>query len=160
MHMITRLAGLICLSGLVLPALAGSAGPAVGTSPAGTWQWVHHKTGATSVVRVDIGAGVLTGTVLKVIHPSPNFLARNGNPAVCTSCRGKQRGQPIAGMVVVWGLRKLGNRWVGGHGLDPSNGKIYKVWLRLADGGQTLKVRVYVGIPLFGRTLVWHRVAR
>lgn len=158
MRIVTHLACLVCLSGLVMPTFASPANPTLVSSPAGTWQWVHNKTGSTSVVQIDITDGLLKGTVLKVLHPSPGFLARNGNPPVCTACRGERHGQPIVGMVIVWGLHKAGTRWTGGHALDPSDGKIYKIWLRLADGGRTLKVRVYIGIPLFGRTLVWHRV--
>lgn len=160
MRTTTRLACLVCLSWLVLPAMAASSGQGVAASPAGTWQWVHDKTGAISVVRVDITDGALTGSVLNLMNPSPGFLARNGNPPMCTRCRGIRHDRPIVGMVIVWGLHKSGNQWVGGEGLDPSNGKTYRVKLHLDDHGQKLMVRVYVGIPLFGRTLVWHRAVR
>jgi uncharacterized protein (DUF2147 family) len=48
--------------------------------------------------------------------------------------------------------------WVGGDILDPNNGKIYKVLLKLVDGGKKLDVRGYIGMPMLGRTQTWHRV--
>ena len=48
--------------------------------------------------------------------------------------------------------------WVGGDILDPNDGKIYKVLLKLADGGKKLDVRGYIGMPMLGRTQTWHRV--
>ena len=50
------------------------------------------------------------------------------------------------------------NLWDGGDILDPNNGKVYKVRLKLADGGRKLDVRGYVGAPLLGRTQTWIRV--
>ena len=48
--------------------------------------------------------------------------------------------------------------WVGGDILDPNDGKIYKVLLKLADGGKKLDVRGYIGMPMLGRTQTWQRV--
>lgn len=159
MHITTRLACLAGLFWLVLPPLAASSAQLA--NPAGTWQQLDRKTGkVTSIVRIDITHGTLTGTVLKVMNMSPGFMARNGDPPVCTRCRGKRHDQPIAGMAIVWGLRRHGRQWEGGYGLDPSNGKTYKIKLHLTDHGQRLKVRAYIGIPMVGRTLTWHRVAQ
>jgi uncharacterized protein (DUF2147 family) len=48
--------------------------------------------------------------------------------------------------------------WVGGDILDPNNGKVYKVRLKLTDAGKKLDVRGYIGTPLLGRTQTWLRV--
>lgn len=153
MRIATRFACLLCLSWLALPALAAS------TSPVGTWQQVDDDTGkVTSIIRITENNGTLEGTVLKVMNMSPEKIARDGNPPICTQCDGKRHNQPIEGMVIMWGLTRDGDEWNGGHVLDPSSGKIYKVKLNLVDGGQKLKVRGYMGFSLFGRTQVWQRV--
>lgn len=113
----------------------------------------------TSIIRIDIDHGTLTGTVLDVMHMTPEQIARDGNPPICTQCEGKRHNQPIEGMTIMWGLTKDGDEWNGGHVLDPTSGKVYKVNLHLIDHGQKLKVRGYIGISWFGRTQVWHRVA-
>lgn len=161
MRAVTRFACLICLSLLALPALAAPSGPTDAASPAGTWQQVDDDTGKiTSIIRIDINDGTLTGTVLDVRHMAPETIARDGNPPKCTQCEGKRHNQPIEGMVIMWGVHKDGDEWNGGQVLDPKNGKTYKVKLNLVDGGQKLKVRGYVGISLFGRTQVWKRVTK
>lgn len=49
--------------------------------------------------------------------------------------------------------------WKGGRAYDPNNGKTYdaKMWLEDPD---TLKLRGYIGMSLFGRTETWTRVGR
>ena len=47
-------------------------------------------------------------------------------------------------------------KWVGGWAYDPDGGSTYSGQMELADPN-TLKLRGYVGIPLFGRTETWTR---
>lgn len=159
MRTATRLLSLACLFLLALPALAIAQESAATTTPVGTWQQVDDNTGkVTSILRIDQAAdGSLTATVLKVMNRSPESIARDGTPPRCTQCKGERHDQPIIGMQIMWGVHKDGDQWDGGHILDPSNGKTYKVKLNLADNGSKLKVRGYVGMSLFGRTQVWKR---
>ncbi|MEO1367538.1 MAG: DUF2147 domain-containing protein, partial [Acidobacteriota bacterium] len=46
--------------------------------------------------------------------------------------------------------------WSGGTIYDPNNGKTYSCTLEL-EGADTLKVRGYIGVSLFGRTERWTR---
>ena len=53
-------------------------------------------------------------------------------------------------------LKKEGKEWSGGTILDPRNGKVYKCYLQLSNSN-TLKIRGYIGISLFGKTAYWKR---
>ena len=66
----------------------------------------------------------------------------------------------MLGMTIIEGVRagSSADLWDGGTILDPNNGKVYKVRMTLKDGGRTLDVRGYVGMPLLGRTQTWQRV--
>lgn len=49
------------------------------------------------------------------------------------------------------------NVWNDGTIYNPEDGEIYSCTITLVDG-RTLKVRGYVGLPLFGKTQIWTRV--
>ena len=68
-----------------------------------------------------------------------------------------KRSNPIIGLVMFTGFKFDGNdEWKGGDIYDPESGKTYSSYLYLKDKN-TLKVRGYVGISLFGRTETWAR---
>ena len=57
----------------------------------------------------------------------------------------------------MWGVTKDDDVWDGGKILDPKSGKVYKVKLKMLDGGQKLDVHGYIGFALLGRSQVWER---
>ena len=68
------------------------------------------------------------------------------------------RDRPILGMDLIAGFsRKSDERWTGGTIYDPRDGKTYKCKMTLKEDG-TLEVRGYVGLSLFGKTVVWTRI--
>lgn len=140
---------------LLLPSSAMSAGgaPASG-APTGYWTTIDDdgKT-PTSVVHIYARGNKLHGKIVELINP------REKNPK-CTACDGQKHNQPILGMEILWGLERDGDEWSGGRILDPKNGKEYKCYIEVVDGGKRLKVRGYVGIALLGRTQHWRRAAR
>lgn len=75
---------------------------------------------------------------------------------LCETCKGTRKGKPIIGLIIIEDLKKDGDAFTGGTILDPENGEVYKCHLKLMDNG-TLKVRGYLGLPLFGRTQYWMR---
>ena len=77
--------------------------------------------------------------------------AHNTNPAL--------RSRPLCGLQLVGGFdesMRRGNSADGGWVYDPDSGQIYAAKLTLANP-DTVKLRGYVGIPYFGRTITLHR---
>ena len=65
--------------------------------------------------------------------------------------------RPLLGINVIQGFIYDGeSEWDDGTIYDPRNGKTYNCKMTLTDEN-TLEVRGYVGLPLFGRTAVWTR---
>lgn len=62
-------------------------------------------------------------------------------------------------IVLVRGLRydAKKERWTGGTIYNPVDGKVYDVQAEF-DGPQELRVRGYIGKPMFGRDLVWEKL--
>ena len=64
---------------------------------------------------------------------------------------------PIVGLMMLKDFKFDGDdEWKGGDIYDPESGKTYNSYMYLKDKN-TLKVRGYVGISLFGRTETWIR---
>ncbi|HEY9547266.1 MAG TPA: DUF2147 domain-containing protein [Solimonas sp.] len=135
----------------VLVAIAAGAAWAANDTPVGTWKTIDDATGkAKSLVTIREDDGTLHGKVVKLFNPS------KPNPT-CEKCEGKRKDQPIMGMEILWGLKKDDGQWDGGQILDPEKGKVYGAKLSLADDGQKLNVRGFVGFSLLGRTQTWIR---
>ena len=137
---------------LLLCAAAGTA--MAQATPAGLWKTIDDKTKTEkSLVRITDNGGVLTGKVEKILSDKPD--------AKCVDCTDERKDQPVQGMTILRGIKPDASEkgtWVGGDILDPNDGKIYKVLLKLADGGKKLDVRGYIGMPMLGRTQTWLRV--
>ena len=121
------------------------------TSAVGNWVTIDDETGkAKSVVKITQVGNELRGSIVKLMDPTKQN-------AVCDECKGANKGKPIKGMIMMWGLKPAGAAWAGGRILDPSNGKIYKAKMSLVDGGKKLNVRGFIGFALLGRTQTWNR---
>jgi uncharacterized protein (DUF2147 family) len=118
----------------------------------GSWKTVNERGEPEGLVRIVEVAGELRGTVEKVYSPP----APEADPR-CIECSGERRNQRVIGMQILTGVRWDGEQYSGGEILDPNNGKTYRCWLRVVDGGRKLEVRGYIGISLLGRTQVWLR---
>jgi uncharacterized protein (DUF2147 family) len=134
----------------VLLAAAGAA--FAQATPAGLWKTIDDETKQErSLVRISESGGALSGKIEKLLDPAKAA-------AVCDKCTDGRKGQPIAGMAIIEGVKKNADEpyWDGGTILDPNNGKTYKVRLTPKDGGKTLEVRGFVG-PFY-RNQTWQRV--
>ncbi len=85
------------------------------------------------------------------------LLKEEDKDKVCDKCTGKDKGQPIEGLVILRDLTKDGEEWNGGKILDPKNGSYYKCYI-IFDKVNKLKIRGYMGFSLIGRTEYWYRV--
>ena len=116
----------------------------------GQWQVINDQGKPGGHVETYLVNGLLFG---KVTQSRPE---RPPNEP-CDKCPGELKDKPVLGMIIIRDFRPDGDRWVGGTVLDPENGKIYKgkIW---SVGEGKLRLRGYVGIPLFGRSETWVRL--
>ncbi len=122
-------------------------------SVVGKWKTIDDETGKPkSIVEIIKDGENFKGRVVNLLNPE------KPNP-VCEKCEGEKKDQPIMGMEIMWGLteKEPGAEWGGGEILDPNNGKVYKVRLRLKEEGKQLEVRGFIGFSLLGRSQRWHR---
>jgi len=146
---LTLAAGLLLSAGTAL---------AANDTPVGTWKQIDDVSGkAKSIIEVTESNGQLQARVVKLLNRSPEDIARDGAVPKCTKCDGERKDQPIEGMNIMWGVSKDDGVWDGGKILDPKSGKVYKVKLKLTEGGQKLDVHGYIGFALLGRSQVWER---
>jgi uncharacterized protein (DUF2147 family) len=76
----------------------------------------------------------------------------------CDLCSGAQHGEKIRGLeILLLNPATNGTGYVGKI-LDPEEGRFYKCVVTLDASGKRLSIRGYVGIPLLGRSVDWHRV--
>ena len=118
-------------------------------TPIGLWE-----TGESHIEIYNCG-DLLCGRIAELDEPldaegKPKTDENNPDPALRT--------RPILGMDLIAGFsRKSDTQWVKGRIYDPRDGKTYKCKMSLQKDG-TLEVRGYVGLSLFGKTVVWTRI--
>jgi uncharacterized protein (DUF2147 family) len=104
-------------------------------------------------VEITLVGDKLIGKIVGSPNDGPNDAPRyddlNPDPAL--------RARPLKGLTVMSGFRyNIDGRWVDGRIYDPNSGNTYKGIIQHVDAN-TLKLRGYVGISLFGRTEIWVR---
>ncbi|WP_421999416.1 DUF2147 domain-containing protein [Reyranella sp.] len=105
--------------------------------------------------------GALCGTVVGLVNPKgPNGAPvapdaatdyRNPDPA--------QRTRKVIGMPIMWGFKPStdGRSFEDGKIYNGENGKVYSANVSLETDGR-LRLRGFVGNPIFGETQYWTRV--
>lgn len=76
---------------------------------------------------------------------------------ICKKCTDHRKNQPITGMIILSGSTLKNGIWKGSKILNAKNGKQYGCHISL-DGPDLLKIRGFVGYPIFGKTIYWTRV--
>lgn len=84
---------------------------------------------------------------------------KDGRPVVDDKNPDEQlRNRPILGLELMYGFSYDGDgEWTGGRVYDPEGGDEYRGKLTLQDQN-TMELRGYIMIPLFGRSETWTRV--
>jgi uncharacterized protein (DUF2147 family) len=119
-------------------------------TPVGLWKSIDEETNQPqSYVSINEASGVLSGKLEKLLDPAKK-------DATCDKCTDERKNQPVQGMAIIRNVKLIGKGvWGDGEILDPNNGRVYRVQLKLLDGGKTLEVRGYIG-PFF-RNQHWVR---
>ena len=116
----------------------------------GTWINIDDETGVKkSEITLYVEKGKLYGRIERLLLPEDQG-------KICSNCKGKDKDQPIEGLIIVKGLSNDGNEWTAGDILDPANGKSYDCTIKL-DDANTLNVRGFLGFSFLGRTQIWQR---
>jgi uncharacterized protein (DUF2147 family) len=119
----------------------------------GRWVTIDDEDGSqASVVEIKIADnGELQGTIVELLRDKDK--GKN-----CEECPDEFHNKPVEGLTFMWGLEKEGEgEWRSGRILDPKSGSIYKSKLDVAEDGQSLEVRGYIGVSWIGRSQEWLR---
>jgi len=137
--------------GIILFTLLSSA-PAWGRGLVGLWM----TEGGKSHIKIASCGIKFCGNIVWLKEP----LAEDGKIKYDTNNPDKAlRNRSIIGLQLLVGFVASNevDVWESGTIYNPEDGKTYSCTLTLLDN-KTLKVRGYVGLPLFGKTQIWKRV--
>ncbi len=136
--------------GATLAAAFTIAAPPAMAQPAQAGRWIT-ESGNLEVEIAPCGdATLLCGTVVRELAKlSMSTPGQEMDPA---------DKRPALGMKILTDLQPADDEALGGQIYNRENARHYSVRLTM-DGPEQMLVRAYVGLPLFGKTQLWHRVA-